>query len=155
MVQAATPADAQRGEQLLNKGGSWNRHADAACGILDQVQIFKMQINLESRSKIAGQDFFRLLIKAFAARESSAERTNHFLRIHSRFCTEYQRFTNRREVDGYNDLIREFRKSTGAERPHMRDRFTESVENLQGSLEILRLAAGHDRECCVDRTLLA
>src|SRR5436853_171083 len=105
MIEPATAANTQRCEQLFHEGRRWDGHADRPGSILNEVQILEMEINLEARREIAGQNFFRLLIQTFASRESATERANHFFRIHAGLRAEDERFSDRGQVDRNNDLI--------------------------------------------------
>src|SRR5262245_33420448 len=111
MVQPATAANAQYREKLFDKGGGWNRNADGLGRLMDQVQVFEVEINLEAGREVAREDFFGFLVKALAPRQSSRESLNHLLRLHTGLRSKHQRLANRRQVDCNDDLVRQFGKS--------------------------------------------
>src|SRR5262249_34489187 len=109
-----------------------------------------MQIDFEARRKISTQYFFRFLVKTLASSQTTRKRTDHFLRIDAGFCPKDQGLTDRSEIDGHDDLIRQFCKPTRAERTHMRNRFSESIEGGEGGLKFLGLPPCHDQKCGLD-----
>src|SRR3989442_8262674 len=105
MVETAAPANTEGGEQLFDKGGGWNRDSNGPGRILDEVEIFKMKIDLETGSKIAGQYFLGFLLEAFAACKASGESLNHLLRIYTRLGAKDQSLSNGGKVNGYDNLV--------------------------------------------------
>src|SRR5215470_14159112 len=109
-----------------------------------------MQIDFEARCEVSTQYFFRFLVKTLASSQTTRKRTDHFLRIDAGFCPKDQGLTDGSEIDGHDDLIRQFCKPTRAERTHMRNRFSESIEDGESAFKILRLATCHDRKGGLD-----
>src|SRR5438045_5116208 len=116
-------------------------------GIRDEIEIFEMQIDFESRREITSQYLLGFLIETFASSESAAQSTNHLLWIDSRFRSKHQCFADCSQVDGDDDLIRKLRETAGAQRPHMRNRFSKGIEHGQRPFEVFRLTTSHDRQC--------
>src|SRR5262245_25103122 len=114
-----------------------------------------MQIDFEARSKVSAQYFFRFLIKALASGQTARKRADHLLRINACFCSEDQRLTYRRKIDGYDDLIRQFCEPTRSQRTHMRNRLTQRIENRESSFEVMWLGPCHDRKRSLDRSFFA
>src|ERR1041384_4733968 len=105
-----------------------------------------MKIDLKPGSEIAVYYFLGLLVEAFAAGEAAAESTNHFLRVYAGLGTKDQGFSNGSEIDGDDDLICQLCKAACSERPHVRDCFSQCVEDRKRTFEVFRFPSGHYRQ---------
>src|SRR5215471_17644251 len=81
VIESAAALNAKRGEELLDQRGCRNRRSDRPRSILNQVQIFCVEVDFETGGEISGQNLFGLLIEALASGKTSCECSNHFLGI--------------------------------------------------------------------------
>src|SRR5215467_4815827 len=128
MIQSAPSVNPQRGEELFDKCRRRNRSTDRSSSIVNEIQVLEMQVDLESRRKIAGQDFFGFLIQTFASCKTACEGTNHFLRIDTGLGSEDQRLTYRGQIYRDDDLIRQLRKASTSQRSHVGDGLSQGLK---------------------------
>src|SRR5436190_5132052 len=77
MVEAAPTADAQSLEELFDECRHRNRRFDGFGGVVDEIQIFEVKVDLESGRKVTVQDFLRFLIQALTSGKTTRQSTNH------------------------------------------------------------------------------
>src|ERR1051326_220504 len=129
MIETATSLNTKSGKELLDQSGNWNRYADRSCCILDEIQIFEMEIDFEARRKITIEYFVRFLLETLAAGEAAAEGADHLLRIDAGLGAKHQSLSNCCEIDGDDNLICQFRETAGTERSHVRDCLSQRIKH--------------------------
>ncbi len=139
MVESAPAANAQGGKRIARPAPpSESAHQWSGPHPAIRFRSSEWRSILKPGAKSPLEDLLRFLIEAFASGETAGKSANHLLRIDSGFRAEDQCFANSREIDCDDDLIRQLRKAAGAERTHVRDRFSESIEDRKGAFEILQ-----------------
>jgi hypothetical protein len=114
-----------------------------------------VQVDAEARLERAGQHVLPLLVEHLGAGQAAAEHLHRGLGVDAVRLEEDERLGERLDVRGHDELVGGLHRLAGAVRADVHDGPADHVEDRLGGLEVVRLAADHDRQGRVDRPLLA
>ena len=118
-------------------------------------QILDVQIDLEAGLEVAGQDHRRFRFHDGAAGQTAANGVEHQLGIDAGFSGQNKGFGHGGDVQGDDDLVRQFGRVAGADVTAQHHRFPHLRQQFRGTVEQFFFAADHDRQAAVDRLGLA
>ena len=155
MVESAVTVGEGAGHQLGDDRAQWYDNARFARSRGDDAKIFVVQRDSEARLECSIEHVLLLLVQHLRAGQAAAEHLESGRGVHAVRLEEDDRLGERLDVRGDDELVRRLdglARSAGAD---VDDGLAHHVEVGLGRLEVVRVAADHDRQRRVDRAGLA
>ena len=119
------------------------------------VQVLVVQVHPEAGREVVLQEVAPAQLHDAVRRQAAAEHVENPFRVHAGLGAEHQRLGHGLDGQRDHDLVARLHGLPGARSAHVHDRPTHRLEDRACALEVVLVAADHDRQRSLARTHVA